>query len=249
MSGFNNLKFNLAPFNIEKIEGLVWLEGASITSFKFIFAGLDVFFHGNAAISITSNEPKIDKGRMFTGNTAVNFVSDANVLGHFNLTGKSEAVFGAILNLSQQVYAQGSSEEIIDIDANLSQEAYMEGFSVESFDVTKTTYSESGDLITGIVLSQAIYENANIGEVFQASADIIALSEIVCELPGVILKPGQVLIIDSGSYNVLLDGDNAIHLQSGDWLDNLSRSTVNILISGTNATKLSASVLYTERYL
>ena len=249
MSGFNNLKFNLAPFNIEKTEGLVLLKGASITSFKFIFAGIDVFFHGNAAISITSNEPKIDKGRIFTGNTAVNFVSDSNVLGIFNLIGKIEAAFDADINLSQQAYANGSVEETIDAETNISQEAYMEGFSVESFDVTKTTYSESGDLITGIVLSQAVYENSDIGEVFQASADIVALSEIVCELPGLVLKPGQVLIIDSGSYNVLLDGDNAIHLQSGDWLDNLSRSTVNIRISGTNATRLSASVLYTERYL
>lgn len=64
------------------------------------------------------------------------------------------------------------------------------------------------------------------------------------------LAPGQTLIVDAINYNVLLDSQNAIEVQSGDWIDELNRNTTDITITAASgATNLSASILYTERYL
>ena len=76
-----------------------------------------------------------------------------------------------------------------------------------------------------------------------------ALDLAICYLT-VTLKPGSTLIIDANNYNILLDGENAIELQSGDWLDDLDRETVDIAIGAASGVSgLSASILYTERYL
>lgn len=65
-----------------------------------------------------------------------------------------------------------------------------------------------------------------------------------------VLKPGERVIIDASNYNVLLNGENAIWYQSGDWLDELNRETVSISISAASGVdNLTASILYTERYL
>ena len=65
-----------------------------------------------------------------------------------------------------------------------------------------------------------------------------------------ILKPGDKLIIDANNYNVLLNSENAIWYQSGDWIDELDRETVGIEISAASGvSNLSATILYTERYL
>lgn len=71
----------------------------------------------------------------------------------------------------------------------------------------------------------------------------------VCMLE-VALRPGQVLIIDAGTYNILLDSENAIDIHSGDWIDELDRETTEIKIDAAfGASNLSATILYTERYL
>ena len=97
-------------------------------------------------------------------------------------------------------------------------------------------------------IGQLFYETGESTEVVDASVSAIALDEIICEL-SVTLKPGQVLVIDANNYNVLLDGQNAIHIQSGAWLDELNRETQNVRITADYPTNLSATILYTERYL
>lgn len=65
----------------------------------------------------------------------------------------------------------------------------------------------------------------------------------------VTIPPCGVLIIDSDNYNVLLDNENVIDKQSGDWFDELSRNTFDVTIESGVAGSLSGSLLYTERYL
>ena len=91
------------------------------------------------------------------------------------------------------------------------------------------------------------------GELVSQVATAITVEEILC-LINTTLQPGQKLIIDAGTYNVLIDGENAIYTQQGEWLDELNRNTMSITITAKNANKptlknLSASILYTERYL
>ena len=86
-------------------------------------------------------------------------------------------------------------------------------------------------------------------ELVSASATADAIETKVCLL-NITLKPGQRLIIDANNYNVLLNGENAIHVQSGDWIDELIRNTTAIDITAASGSRnLQTSILYTERFL
>ena len=60
------------------------------------------------------------------------------------------------------------------------------------------------------------------------------------------IPPGGTLIIDSEKFIVTLDGENIIHLHSGDFV-NISRDTIDMLISSDGA--LTGELVYVERYL
>ena len=86
-------------------------------------------------------------------------------------------------------------------------------------------------------------------ELVSASASSEAIELKVCYLD-ITLKPGQRLIIDANNYNVLLNGENAIYIQRGEWIDAINRNTSNIDIdSQSGRGNISASIMYTERFL
>lgn len=86
-------------------------------------------------------------------------------------------------------------------------------------------------------------------ELVSTSASSEAIEIKVCYL-NITLQPGQRLIIDATNYNVLLDGENAIHTQSGDWIDALNRMTSSLEIDAQSGRgNIEASIMYTERFL
>ena len=104
-------------------------------------------------------------------------------------------------------------------------------------------------------VSENVILGANIGlqlegfELVSGNATSEAIETKVCVL-NISLKPGEKLIIDADNYNVLLNGNNAIWVQSGDWIDELIRNTTEIRIdAAAGAGNINASILYTERYL
>lgn len=64
------------------------------------------------------------------------------------------------------------------------------------------------------------------------------------------LKAGHTLVIDSGGYVVLLDGENAIDRHSGDWL-RLDRDVIDVRFeaAGGDAAKLEREMLYSPRWI
>ena len=62
------------------------------------------------------------------------------------------------------------------------------------------------------------------------------------------IPPGGELRIDSENYIVLLDGENALHLQSGDWI-NVSRELLRLIVESATGGDLDGQLIYTERYL
>ena len=136
--------------------------------------------------------------------------------------------------------------------------------SVDSFAVTgleeissTSILSETAHLsVTGLETVTAdvlptpnVFLTASGFEYVAVTASLEALDVKIAVLE-VTLHPGQKLVIDSGNYTVLLDGENYIEAHSGDWLDELTRETVEISIgAASGAGNLSASILYTERYL
>lgn len=98
-------------------------------------------------------------------------------------------------------------------------------------------------------LSQYVMTNGETLDLIDAISSVESLELKTCVLT-LTLKPGQTLIVDANTYNVWIDGENAVYTHSGDWLDELDRNTQKFEITaGTNLRHLSASILYTERYL
>ena len=62
------------------------------------------------------------------------------------------------------------------------------------------------------------------------------------------IPPGGELRIDSGLYTVLLNGENALHAQEGDWVE-LSRSLVRLTVECAQGGGLAGQIVYQERYL
>ncbi len=62
------------------------------------------------------------------------------------------------------------------------------------------------------------------------------------------IPPGGELRIDSELFVVLLNGENALHTQSGDWI-NISRELLRLIIESASGGQLQGQLIYTERYL
>lgn len=62
------------------------------------------------------------------------------------------------------------------------------------------------------------------------------------------IPPGGELRIDSELFIVLLNGENALHTQSGDWI-NISRNLLRIIVESASGGRLRGQLIYTERYL
>lgn len=83
---------------------------------------------------------------------------------------------------------------------------------------------------------------------FSGITSLESTEEFICYLD-LVLQPGERLVIDSDNYNVFIGTENYIHAHSGDWVNELKRETVSISLEGGNSNSMSASILYTERYL
>lgn len=235
MSAYNNARYNLSRFNVSA-GGAIWLEAESKAEFSFSFAGQTHVAHGNSVVGFIGEKLILDRGRMVVGAGAEQFTADADVNGYFWLSKDCITYVSGAINLSQEAYVIGAGSEIAEAEINLSQQVYTSGADADTFDAD-------------VNLSQIVSLTQDIGEVFTATADITALTEYVCEFPGLTLKPGQTLIVDAGMYNILLDGENAVYLQRGEWLDSLNRNTQSITISANGASRITATILYTERFL
>lgn len=62
------------------------------------------------------------------------------------------------------------------------------------------------------------------------------------------IPPGGELRIDSELFIVLLNGENALHTQSGDWID-VSRELLRLIVESASGGLLQGQLIYTERYL
>ena len=146
-----------------------------------------------------------------------------------------------IVSASADMYPTASGNEIVSGNLALGQKISLQSALTET--VTKVL-----SLGQKISLIGAGYE-------FVAeSASLEAIDIKTCYIGNANsvfnLAPGQKLVIDADRYNVLVNDNNAIHLQSGDWIDELNLETINIAITASaGSSNLVASILYTEKYL
>ena len=93
----------------------------------------------------------------------------------------------------------------------------------------------------------------NIPTFFKASEILTSTSEATSQTMErttleLTIPPGGELRIDSELFSVLLNGENALHTQSGDWI-NISRELLRLIIESASGGQLQGQLIYTERYL
>lgn len=146
--------------------------------------------------------------------------------------------------------------EIVDADTALGAEI---GLTPEGAETIAESAILGADIALSIAGAETVGADTVLGadiafqlegfELISAAATSEAVETKTCVL-NITLRPGQRLIIDANNYNVLLDGENAIYIQSGDWIDELIRNTTALDISAASGSaNISATILYTERFL
>ena len=64
----------------------------------------------------------------------------------------------------------------------------------------------------------------------------------------VTIPPGGELRLDSDVFLAMLDGENVLYAQSGDWI-NVSRELLRLIVESATGGDLEGQIIYTERYL
>lgn len=233
---FNLARYNLAPFNIvgsksvkTNITGYETVS-ASIGTALQVFTRAVGFERVNETTSGEMSYKRALKGtETIREGVTVGFLSVVSYLNFLeNITSTSEIVASINPPLPGTETVSGSISLGADIHPAL--------FGAET--VTADT-----------LLSAVISTQPDGYELVSATASLEAVDMKTTFLT-VTLKPGERLIVDASTYNVLLNGENAIEIHSGDWIDELTRETQSIIISAAaGAADLSATILYTERYL
>lgn len=138
--------------------------------------------------------------------------------------------------------AQGSQNSMIAgvlADAlNASSYASVDILWAESYAAALTS---AADGVKDILVDTLLYEL--LGAVSGAGTQSTERVSIAVTLP-----PGGELRIDSDTFRVLLNGENALDKQSGDWIT-LSRDLLYLDIESAIGGGLSGNLIYTERYL
>lgn len=235
MSGFNKIRYNRSRYNVI---------GSQITYLKCSVAERVTSSVGTASVNyLTANvlenvaaNVSLFRGYLLSASPKETITSTTNRWGYFFMRGECPEIITAETEHAVIAMMSSTAEETIAGDVSISQYA--------------TFVSSLNEIIeSDSHISQDIrFLPVEIFEYIGASAELEANVEYICYL-NLDIAPGQTLIIDAANYNVLLDGENYIHAQSGDWLDDLNRNTQKIELIGTGVRNLSATILYTERYL
>jgi hypothetical protein len=233
---FNLAQYNLNPFNAQG-GNVKWIRAnGSETINSFIGSALEVYVLGigNERVSeeITGAPTKFIKAKGTEKISELVANGQVTVLVYPVF---EESVWSEI-DLSAEVMPPAVLSEVVTAEPYLGADIYPVITGSETVDVDA-------------LLRANIYLSTEGFELVSESASLDIIDRKVCLLTTT-LAPGHMIVIDADTYTVLLDGVNAIEIQSGEWIDELNRDTVDIEINAASGeANLSARLIYTERYL
>ena len=110
-------------------------------------------------------------------------------------------------------------------------------FGTDLEDRTRTGAFASKNILSSLFASEVATTSSSAGK---QSTDRTTVT--------ITIPPGGELRIDSDTYRVLLDGENALYAQEGDWIK-LAREVLYLDIETASGGPLEGSITYQERYL
>ena len=233
---FNRADYNHIPYNVQSGRTR-YLEVAGYEKID-AFVGSALFYYPLA---------------IFNENVSRS-VQGAN--GHFFLASGSETIAENVVEGQLSVILYPRFEETVnattEIVADVKPLAIGTEIVSENIHLSAKIYyvsSANETVEADTALGAIIYPVVEGYELVTELASLENIEQKTCILT-LTLKPGEVLIVDANNYNVLLDNENAIDVQSGDWIDDMNRNTTDITISASaGMNNIEATILYTERYL
>lgn len=233
---FDTAKFNLQPFNIASvdIDDVTDTVNIACVIYSAVYRGGNTYeeteVHAVTACSVTpsaANFASADWAATVQPNTRL----CVNALETAAASASVSCAFRFILDAFDEIHfaptvlgrleLSMSSLHTLEIPAVLGQDCYL------SFD-----YPASAHEISALVDSQI-------------TSILFSVQNAEFEID---ISPGSTLVIDSENYVVLLDGEDVIWCQSGEWLF-LNRNTYDVIFDFVGGTETEKKVLYTERWL
>lgn len=102
-------------------------------------------------------------------------------------------------------------------------------------------------LQAGLWLGKNLYQNFAASEILHMLAALYTLDNEVMEL-AVEIPPGGRLYIDCDNFNVLLNGENVLHLHKGGWI-RLDRDVIRLTLDSGTGGPLNGNLVVRERFL
>ena len=93
----------------------------------------------------------------------------------------------------------------------------------------------------------------NINTSFVAADILTAILEATSQTTEIVtvqvtIPPGGELRLDSDVFLAMLNGENVLYAQSGDWI-NVSRALLRLIVESATGGSLEGQLIYTERFL
>lgn len=233
---FNRSKFNHLPYNVQS-DLVKWVKVNALEEIDAVIgSALDYY---PLAIGYERVDEEIEGVKAkFLSASGGETVNEAVAEGQMSviLYPHFAETVTAVTHLSAIVMPEVDLSENVNCSAKLGADFYAKADATEIVDANTALGAKIYPVVEGF-------------ELITESASLENITEKTCVLT-VTLRPGQVLIVDANTYNVLLDNQNAIDIHSGDWIDELNRTTTEITLSAASGlSNLSATMMYTERYL
>lgn len=233
---FNQTIFNRGPFNLSESANATWFDIEATELIDAVTSvSKDVFLlcipHENVGISIHG-----EKFKNFTANAHEILGYNVALEGSYWKDVQFDEKMDTSIKLSVEYRPEVSYYETHDCEAEVKYSRHLFVTGGETVDAETTVYCEYRTVADG-------------NELVSQVADLAIVEEIACVL-NLTLQPGERLIVDANNYNVLVDNENMIYTQEGEWLDELTRDTYSITVTAASGgAGLQSKILYTERFL
>ena len=239
----NQTRFNLNRFNQGSGESLIVLALRLNETVGGLFQVSDITNHAITFYELVSAETQGFAGRLYSGFFSEEIGAAAEITG-------IKAPRELAAELSEGIEARVSISEVRNLDREMTEGIEA---AVTLVQVRYTSISFTEIVTAAVTAGEVVSRGADFYEVISAVVEAEANEERVLALK-LTLRPGDKLVIDSENYVVLMvpknGGEvNVIHTHSGDWIDALSRETRSLQVESGATRDLSASILYTERFL
>lgn len=227
-------RFGLAKYSLGKTD----LDVESRVRFHFALmaaAGVGknipdrVNFHGGLAgkVTLTPGVPG-----SFQAEAALQ--GDARVVCNIPSVFRGQAALSGSYEFGKNIYVHLNFPSELQADVWLGKNMYV----WETFPVA---------LQTSFWLGKNLYHAFAASEILHMIAALYTLDNEVMEL-AVEIPPGGRLYIDCDNFNVLLNGENVLHLHKGDWI-RLDRDVIRLTLDSGTGGPLNGNLVVKERFL